>query len=240
MPRKTTALRQCRPRQTFYSCTGMKSATGERPQIPSRVLDAAAAHAFRLRRRVLTDDLLLLGLLELDPHQPARRALEGEGITTQHLLKKILTPGDESAEIPPALTYSPASYIVQGRVEAFAAALGEGTITPEHVLLALLWDPVSNSSWLLWKLDASRKGVIERLRALGVLVPSAPLPRQRPIAWGDRVWVDREEAPAVVNYLRLHLTPTVQWGFNYEGERAWVMAEESVDLPKLIDTARGK
>jgi hypothetical protein len=37
--------------------------------------------------------------------------------------------------------FSPACYLVLGRAQGFAAALGDGPMTVEHLLLALVWDP---------------------------------------------------------------------------------------------------
>ena len=67
-----------------------------------------------------------------------------------------------------------------------------------------------------------------RLREAGVPVPSAPLPPQREIDYGERVWFDRDKVDVVVDYVRLHLSPTTAWDFNYEDEQAWVIAESSV------------
>ncbi len=138
---------------------------------------------------VLGDEFFLLGELELDAEQPARRALELEGLTAELVLEKIRARGDEAADQPDGLTYSPACYLLLGRAQGFAAALGEGPMTPEHVLLALLWDPVSTSSQLLWRLGVDRGRVLGRLGDLGVAVPSAALPAQREIEWGETVWL---------------------------------------------------
>lgn len=34
------------------------------------------------------------------------------------------------------------------------------------------------------------------------------------------------------------IPPGTQWGFNYEGDRAWVWAEAHVELDALVDEAR--
>lgn len=183
------------------------------------------------------DAFLLLALLELDSAQPARRALEAEGVTRDRVLEWIGVSGDRSDDQPSGVTYSPAAYAIQGRAEAFAAALGDGAITPEHVLLALLWDPVSGSSQALWELGALRERVLDRLRDDGVALPQASLPAQREIDWGERVWFDREKVSTVLKRVRLHVSPETTWGFNYEDDRAWVIAESRVDLQALVDSA---
>ncbi|MDQ6806089.1 MAG: Clp protease N-terminal domain-containing protein [Actinomycetota bacterium] len=183
------------------------------------------------------DELFLLAMLELDAGQPARQGLELEDLTANRLLEEIRARSDGSAERPDGLTFSPACYTVQGRAQGFAAALGDGAMTPEHVLLALLWDPQSTSSQLLWRLGVERIRVLDHLRDLGVAVPSAVLPPQREIEWGEQVWFDRDEVRRVLDHVRLHLSPDTRWGFNYGDDRAWVRAEASVDLTALVDGA---
>jgi hypothetical protein len=139
--------------------------------------------------------------------------------------------------LPPVSGISPAYYSMHGRAEAFAAALGDGRITPEHVLLALLWDPSGHSSQLLWRLGVSRERLVERLRELAVQVPAAPLPPQREIEWGERVWFDRRDVGRVIDQLPFHIPPATRWGFNYADDRAWAVAESKVDLHGLVTTA---
>jgi hypothetical protein len=215
----------------------VKSVWGRCPQLPSRLLGAAGAHARDLGRTVASDDLFLLALTELDEAQPARRALAAEGIDAGRLLGEIRVEGDRPPDQPQGLFYSPAYYTMHGRAEGFAAVLGDGSITPEHVLLAVLWDPTSHSSHLLWRLGVNRERIVERLRDLGLPVPPAPLPPQREIEWGERVWFDRADVSRVLHHLRLHIPPDTRWGFNYEGERAWARAESSVDLDALVKAA---
>jgi len=215
----------------------VNSVTGSHWHLPRRVSQAALNHAIALGRDVMADDLLLLALLELDDDQPARQALEACGVTRQRAFTGIRASGDECAGTPRGVKYSPATYTIQGRAEGFAAALGPGPITPEHVLLALLWDPISMSSRSLWELGVAREHVLDHLREAGVRVPSAPLPPQREIDYGERVWFDRDKVDVVVNHVRLHLSPSTPWGFNYEDDRAWVIAESSIDLQALVRRA---
>lgn len=212
----------------------MGSVTGNVPLMPRRLTQLAVERAIEHGWDVMGDAFLLLAMLELEPGQPARRALEAEGMTGERLANEIHAYGDASAEKPRGVTYSPASYIVQGRAQGFAAALGDGAITPEHVLLALLWDPTSMSSYVLWRLDVARDRLLARLRDDGVAVPSAALPPQREIEWGPKVWFDRRHVTIVLDHVRLHLSPETTWGFNYENDRAWVVAEASVDLQALV------
>jgi Clp amino terminal domain, pathogenicity island component len=215
----------------------MRSVWGRSPQIPGWILDAVAAHASQLGRTIISDDLFLLALTELDEATRARRALAAAGVNTAAVLAEIRVAGDRSLPVQPPLQFAPASYTMHGRAEGFAVALGDGRITPEHILLAVLWDPMSHSSQLLWRLGVSRERIVDRLRELGVPVPGAPLPHQSEVEYGERVWFARDDVRRVLDHLRLHIPPGTQWRFNYEGDRAWARAEASVDLPVLVRAA---
>jgi hypothetical protein len=41
----------------------------------------------------------------------------------------------------------------------------------------------------------------------------------------------------VIEHFRKHVPPDVEWGFNYDGDRAWVVAEASVDSERLVEEA---
>lgn len=198
------------------------------------MLDHVVAHARQLGREVASDDLFLLALTKLEETQPACRALALENLDSERLLAEIRSGADRPSSDWGGLTLSPACYAMYGRAEGLAASLGDGTIAPEHVLLALIWDPMSSSSHLLWRLGVSRQRIIERLRDLGVQVPEAPLPPQREIQWGERVWFDRADVPRVLEHLLRHIPPGTEWGWNYEGDRAWAHAETRVDLEALV------
>lgn len=66
-------------------------------------------------------------------------------------------------------------------------------------------------------------------------VPRTSLPPQREIEVGERVWFDRKDVRVVLDHLLRNVPPGTHWGFNYEGERAWVLAETSVNLRALVD-----
>jgi ATP-dependent Clp protease ATP-binding subunit ClpA len=210
---------------------------GRRPEMPRELLAGVAAQATRFGRRVAGDDLFLLALSELPGEPPARRVLDAEGLDSSRIVEEIRAPGDGQSEGEERIHFAPALYRVMGRAEGLGAALGNGAITPEHVLLALLWDPMSLSSQLLWRMGIKRQRVIDRLRDVGVPVPPAALPEQRPIQFGERVWIERDQVQAVASYVGRHLPPDAAWGFNFEGDRAWVNAESRVDLQALVDEA---
>lgn len=215
----------------------MRSAWGTTPGVPAPIHDRVRLHAQELSREVASDDLFLLALTELDEDDPARRALAAEDITTERLLPEIRTWGDRPADGPTGLTFAPGYYSIQGRAQGFAAALGDGRIRSAHLLVAILWDPMSHSSHILWRLGIKREAIVERLRELGAPVPAAPLPLQQTVEYGKRVWFERHEVSQVPEHLRLHLPPGTVWGFNYEGDRAWAHAEASVDMDRLVGAA---
>jgi hypothetical protein len=149
----------------------------------------------------------------------------------------IKVRGDGALDPAQPMTYAPAYYLLKGRAQGFAATLADGRITPEHVLLALLWDPASNSSYLVWRLGGSRERIVEHLRDLGIPTPAAALPSQREVEWGPRVRFDRADVRAVVDHLRAHIAPGTRWAFNYEGTGAWAIAEAAVDLDAMVSAA---
>jgi hypothetical protein len=214
------------------------SVWGRSPELPERVLDAVHRQACALGRTVASDDLFLLAISELDDAQPARRALAAGGIDSARLMAHIKVEGDAPLDPAEGLHYAPAFYLMLGRAQAFAATLGDGTITPEHVVLALLWDPATVSSSLVRRLGTTREQVVNSLRDLGVSTPAAELPRQCEIEWGPRVWFDRADVAGVIDNLRARIPPGTRWGFNYEGDRAWAIADSSIDLAAFVSAAK--
>jgi hypothetical protein len=216
----------------------VKRPAGEAPQLPRQIHSLVASIAQRLGRDVAGDDLFLLALLELPEDVPARSALEAEGVTGDRALAEVRTGGDRASDSFQGLLFPPAFNALLGRAQAFAATLGDGAITPEHVLLGLIWDPTSGSSQLLWRLGAQRERIVERLAREGIPTPEAPIPKQREIEMGERVWFDRSDVATILQSLGRRIHPGTQWGFNYEGDRAWVWADAHVDLKTLVDEAR--
>jgi hypothetical protein len=122
------------------------SVWAESARLPFAIFKAANRHARQLGRAVVSDDLFLLALTELDEDQPARRALAAAGVSSERLLPNIRTTGDAVRErLGEGLHYAPAYYTLQGLAQGFAATLGDGVIAPEHVLLAIQWTGNSHS-----------------------------------------------------------------------------------------------
>jgi len=203
--------------------------------MPREIHSLVASIAQRLGRDVAGDDLFLLALMELPDDVPARSALEAEGVTWDRVLAEV---GDKASDTFQGLLFPPAYNALLGRSQAFAATLGDGAITPEHILLALIWEPTSGSSQSLWRLGVQPVRIIERLSRQGIPVPETEVPEQREVEMGERVWFDRTDVAKVLQSLGKRTSPGTRWGFNYEGDRAWVWAEAHVDLNALVDEAR--
>ncbi|MDP9227238.1 MAG: hypothetical protein M3P18_25995 [Actinomycetota bacterium] len=207
--------------------------TGRGEDLPRAIFRGVSKHARRMGYTVASDDLFLLAVAELPDGTPAREVLESEGIVAERLATEISSRALPMPAESRALLFPSAYNSMAGRAEAFAASLGDGTITPEHVLVALIWDPSSLSSHLLWRLSVKREDIIDKLRSRGVAVPRASIPPQVEVEMGERIWIDRDDLQQVL--AGLHLPPDAHFGFNYEVDRAWVIAEVSVDLRSLVD-----
>lgn len=213
----------------------MTYATGREEHIPWAIFEGVSEHARRMGYTVASDDLFLLAVAELPEGTPARDVLESEGIDAERLGNEISSRVREMPEEWNGLLFPPAFNSMAGRAEAFAASLGDGRIRPEHVLMALIWDPSSLSSQLLWQLGVTREGIIEGLRSRGVAIPRASIPPQVEVERGEKIWIDRDELQRVIAELPKSLPPEAHWGFNYEDDRAWIVAEAGIDLRSLVD-----
>jgi ATP-dependent Clp protease ATP-binding subunit ClpA len=206
--------------------------TGRGEHIPSAIFRGVGEHARRMSYPVASDDLFLLAVAELAEGTAAREVLESVGINAERLATEISSIARTVPAESTGLLFPPAFNSMAGRAEAFAASLGDGPISPEHVLMALIWDPTSQASQLLWRLGVSREEIIDRLRSRGVGVPRASIPPQVEVEMGERIWIDRDDLQHVI--AELHLPPEAHFGFNYEDDRAWVVAKASVDLRSLV------
>jgi hypothetical protein len=132
---------------------------------------------------------------------------------------------------------NPASYVLTGRMEGFAAAAGSTTVEPEHGLLALLWHPDSPSSGLLLKLGTSRREVHRELRDRGVDVSELEPPPDDDRPRGERISIPYGKLAQVVREVprRLPEGSYFAFNFNYERTEAWVQAGAGVDLQAILD-----
>jgi hypothetical protein len=111
---------------------------------------------------------------------------------------------------------------------------------PDHARARPAGPPLGSGQHLLVPAVATRhprERIVEHLRDLSIATPTAPLPRQREIEWGPRVWFGRTQVRRVVDHLGARIPPGARWGFNYDGDRAWAIAEAEVDLAALVRAA---
>lgn len=212
----------------------METFVGDIPGISRTLLDAVVQAAAELGRDVLSDDLFLLALARLDVTEPARRVLAAEGVDVQRLLPELRAGSDGSAEAVGDFRFPPAHYMMLGRAQGFAAALGDGRVLAQHVLLAAIWDPMSASSHVVRRLGAQRERIVARLQELGALVPAAAPPAERPVEFGEPVGFRREDTSKVIQHARRSLPAGTEWTVGGDDERGWIRAEAHVDVEPLV------
>jgi hypothetical protein len=220
---------------------------GERAHLAEvdRLLDAAAREAVALGFSWVGPDEFLLAILALDDHSVARAALEGCGIRRDEFadaLKRSVdesdSPSDEVAE-PSGMTLNPAGHELIGRAEGLAAGLGAPAVSDEHVLIAYLWD--ASSAELEVLCGVTREAVMDRLRSLGVAVPSGHLPSSSVPRPQTKVFIPYSDHMRVVTALISRLPRDSRFGFNHDGRsRAWVVADWQIDLEAEVAEVLGE
>ena len=202
---------------------------------------AAFKEAERLGHSFVGPEHGVLALLRGDPADLARLALEDVGITTdgvERLLTRMIE-ADPRATPEPAggISPNPAWYRVIGRAEGLAAGLGTGNVRSLDLVLALLW----SRRPLLDQPAASREALVEALAQRGAALPSTPLPElERRPQFTQRVEFPRRNLNRVLQLLveRHPVGAGPTYGFNHdEAERAWVNAEDGIDLQGIVDAA---
>ena len=131
---------------------------------------------------------------------------------------------------------NPAWYRTAGRAEGFAAALGTGMVRPVDFVLGVLcpW-PFTDEP------PISREAVLAALGDRGAPIPKTPLPAQgRVPRFTQRVEFPRANLTLVIDLLARRHPPGdgPTYGFNHDGaDRAWVVAEDGIDLRAIVDAA---
>lgn len=195
--------------------------------------------AERLGHDVVGPEHGLLAILRGSPTDAARLALEEAGVTAD-MIEGLLTRMIEASPLAvperrSGISPNPAWYRAFGRAEGFAAALGTGTVRPVDLLLGLLWGQ--------WRyVDGavtSREALVEALARHGAILP--PLPElERLPRFTQHADIRRSKLNRVLKLLAEQRQggsgPT--YGFNHDGaERAWVDAEDGIDLQAIVDSA---
>lgn len=222
--------------------------TGVAARLPAQVIAnpllAAAEHqALRLGHHFIGEDHLVLALLEGDPDDLARRALEACGINhgdwAGHFRAKCEggypppAPNPDITEARP----NPVARQLLARAEGLAVAMAEPLPRSQHGLLALLWSPRGVAAASLKTHETNPAAVLAALRAVGAPVPSPQLPEpERLPLLGPRVFFPREHLNRVLAQLNDEVSPG-SYGWNVHGERGWASATADVDLEAIIDLA---
>lgn len=207
--------------------------------VPTRTLESAAiGQAKRLGHGWVGWQHMLLALLSGALGDPAREALDACGATLEVVESHFVSSHPRSTPVGQAIRPNAHFCTLRGRAEGLALAAGVGDVRPVDVLVSLLWDDMMGTLDVLSDLGITRSSVRDALVARGVNVPLAPLrePVTRPLS--ERVDVPMSEVDAVIQLLAARHPPgTEVWGFNHDGERAWFLAEERIDLQGIVNEA---
>lgn len=203
---------------------------GSVPAEPEGLITTARELAKVFGRDAASDDILLLALTTWE--SPARDALANNGVTAETLRSVLHTGSSATTEALPY--FSPGAMRARGWASGFAAAKGRPASSAEDLLLALLWDPMSNSSQVLWHSGIGREGIVSALADAGVEVPTSPIPAQQSVPMGP------EEVPVPLNQLRRaqqvlesRLEPG-KWRVRYSADMAYIVADSQVDLRSIL------
>lgn len=201
---------------------------------------AAFKEAERLGHDVVGPEHGLLAILRGDPADPARLALEEVGLDTARVERRLtqMFGADPGAERDrrSGISPNPAWYRVIGRAEGFAA-FGAGVVRPVDLLLALVWGywPFTDEPAI------AREAVVDALKRRGATIAPARLPvLPRPPQFTQRVDFPLDALPRVLALLAQRHPPGCgpTYGFNHDGvARAWVNAEDGIDLQGVVDEA---
>ena len=204
----------------------------------------ALREALRLGHVTVGRPHVVLALLDQDRPSTARQVLRENGLDrarTEASADRQGRRGEDDASTPHGATAGPQWHETAGRAQGFAATLGAGAHDPEHVLLALLWDP--GDRWfadLLRSAQTSREAIVAALAGRGVPLPHVPLPDLPP---------PKTQAAAFpkgrvndLNWALRRTSPNLHWGIGSDPEdpqRSVVLAAADVDLAPVLDEVVG-
>ena len=205
----------------------------------STIERAAMAEAERLGQSWVGPEHGLLAILRGDADDVAHQVLEEAGLDTgmveERLVRMVRADPRAEPEIDPCISPNPAWYRTIGRAEGIAAGIGTGEVRPVDLLFATLWDPWHFRGEPLVR----REAVIAALVHRQVELPRAPLPElSRPPQFTQRVEFPLDKLERVIPLLVERHPPGSgpTFGFNHDGaERAWVDAEDGIDLQAIVD-----
>ncbi len=210
----------------------------------SAALMAALSEAVALGHRHAGLPHVVLALLDERRPSVARDALLAAGVTPEFVATFGVEtygsvshdPQDQAGAVAEPLWHETA-----GRAQGFAAGIGERVVRPEHVLLALLWQP--RPTWfegLLRAAGTSREALVDDLASRGVTVPEVPLPPLPP-RMTQAARFPRAHLQEVTRALRVR-APQLHWGIGSDRDddtRMVVLAASDVDLVAVLDEVVG-
>jgi hypothetical protein len=195
--------------------------------------------AGELDRDVATDDLVLIAIADPSITSAAGEALRAEGATYEAMLTAAAQQPRRSEPTRAGLAFPSMVNQLVGWAQGFAAGVGSKSVTLDHLLVALLWDPESGSSHLLAEMGIGRAEVLARMGEMGVRVPQAPLPEATiPGEMGDPVWFPSEDLDKVLDFLLDDMPHRDSLMFGTKGDSSFVRAHRDVPLDDLVKRAR--
>lgn len=188
---------------------------------------------------------ILLALLDEAQPSVARDVLVSVGATrevAEQSASRAYQTAPADAEGRSSARSGPLWHETAARAEGLAAGFGDRSVTSEHILLALLWQP--RDRWfeqILGRVGSSREALVAELAARGVSMPKVPLPDLGPpmtqCATFPRAHLD------AVNWALREQAPDLRWGIGHDPDDEGVMvvlAAEHVDLSSILDEIVGR
>jgi ATP-dependent Clp protease ATP-binding subunit ClpA len=176
---------------------------------------------------------LLLALCGQSPVSPARQALEACGVDVERV-QNLVAAVPRTATSRRGVSPNPRFYGIVGRAEGFAIATGALRPSPEHFLLALLWESKGLHTGIFRQAGATPAALQAALADRGVAAPE-----RDEVRWGQKVPITAEEyhgnLPGDVYRL---LPPGTHFGFNIVDDEPWIIAERGIDLVPYLEQAR--
>jgi len=222
--------------------TGRANLTWGYLDVRSAEFRAGIPVATRFQHRWLGVEHVLLGLLESRPDSVAGDILVAAGVDKERLVREYLVAVGHSnatdVRVQNAPSTSTSEFLALGtRADAFAAALGDGTVRSQDILVALLWTGGNGAVSLLERHGVGRDDILTIMRERGLSLPRANLPgaQRRPLC--QRIEYPRDASHEVLIELqsRYPYGSGGRWGFNDDGaDTAWIVAEEGLDVESVI------
>lgn len=211
----------------------------------SAVMHRALREAIRLGHRSAGPAHIVLALLDENRPSIAQEVLQENGIDRPRVEAAVARQyrlGMDEHSPRRGATAEPLWHETAGRAQGFSATLGVGAEDPEHVLLALLWQP--HSRWfadLLSSAETSRDGILAALAERGVPVPQSPLPQLPPPKTQAAAFPSSRVND--VNWALRESDPRLNWGIGSDPEDKELMvvlAAADVDLATVLDDVVGE